>query len=158
MVNNINIKLGTRIYVFKKKGKVRRLPIVMLNSLANGKIYMPEYADENLPMAIITLALNGRRPISIQSIFGLICYFDKDGSPAVSIQEQMYSILSFLEGKYEIRDQVIDITSCLRKKRFLEKVSWKPSEVDIEKLADRIWRPERGEERPEKAISPNIYN
>ncbi len=137
--------IGLRIYAFEKQGRIRRLPIVMFSSLARGMTRMVEYEDEKLRVLLVALVLEGRIPLSVHSVFGSIWYFDSYGSPAESLQNQIHPVLGFFKGKYEIRDSVIDITSCLEKKKFYKKFSWKPSVEDIERLVDKIWKPEWGE-------------
>ncbi len=151
MLDNENLTVGLRIYAFEKQGKIRRLPIVMFSSLARGIIRMVEYADEKLRVLMVALVLEERIPLAIHSVYGSVWRFDEEGSPAESLKKQIHSVLGFFDGKYDVRDSVIDITSCLEKKMFYEKYTWKPTIEEIDKLADRIWRPERGEKRPSKA-------
>jgi len=156
MSDNEKLTIGIRIYAFEKQGRIRRLPIVMFGSLARGMTRMTEYEDEKLRVLLVAMVLDGRTPLSVHSVYGSIWHFDSDGSPAESIQNQIHSVLGFFKGKYKVRDSVIDITSCLKKKKFYEEFSWKPSLNDLEQLVDRIWRPERGEKRPDRAISPDL--
>ncbi len=149
MLDKKGLTIGIRIYAFEKQGRIRRLPIVMFSSLARGMTRMVEYENEKLRVLLVALVLEGRTPLSVHSVFGSIWYFDTDGSPAESLQNQIHPVLGFLKGKYEIRDSVIDITSCLEKKKFYKKFSWKPSAEDIKRLVDKIWKPGRRKKRPE---------
>jgi hypothetical protein len=118
MLDSKKLTTGLRIYAFEKHGRIRRLPIVMFSSLARGMTRMVEYEDERLRVLMVALLLEGRATLSVHSVFGSIWHFDADGSPAESLQNQIHPVLCFLKGKYEIRDSVIDITSCLEKKKF----------------------------------------
>lgn len=145
MLDSKKLTTGLRIYAFEKHGRIRRLPIVMFSSLARGMTRMVEYEGKKLRVLLVALVLEGRTPLSVHSVFGSIWHFDADGSPAESLQNQIHPVLGFFKGKYEIRDSVIDITSCMEKKKFYKKFSWKPSVEDIKRLVDKIWKPEREE-------------
>ncbi len=156
MLDDKKLNIGIRIYAFEKQGRIRRLPIVMFGSLMRGMARMAEYGDKKLRVLLVALVLEGRTPLSVHSVYGSVWHFDPDGSPAESLQHQIHSVLGFFKGKYEIHDSVIDITSCIEKKKFYEEFSWKPSMNDLEQLVDRIWRPERGETKPAGALSPHL--
>ena len=126
MFEKIKRTMGTRIYAYEKSGRIRRLPLIMFESLASGRTRLMEYSDEIVRVLFVNLQLIGREPVAVYSVYGSIWRFDVDGSPAASLQEQIHSVIIFLNSKFKKQDRLLILIRVLERKYFMIRIHGNP--------------------------------
>ena len=135
---------GHRFFLFPNDGSMRRLSVKLVGDLALGRTVLTEYAGKDIRMAEVRLELEGRRPVRILAVDATIWYFDEAGDARQSLAESgMEARITHddLGRERQQKGKVAHVTARIARRRWEEKYRWEPTQEDITRIVEAIWKP-----------------
>lgn len=125
-----------RYYIFTDGGPLKRIPLRVVNNLAQGRDSLPEFANTSRRVLLVEAETEGGQPVRIVGAEGSIWHFDENGSIRDGLQRSVIEAMTTSDALRRASGSgpVVPFAPKQKREKWWRENRWDPTKEDFERV------------------------